>query len=117
MRSLLAQSDADVAMIEIGASPLEPYNGALAIRAIKKHIKCTVLCASDPYAVLGVMKSFHLKPTIVSGPAANTFGGIELIKNLCGIDALNLIEQHNIPELRSILKEKLGITTLANSLG
>ena len=109
MRNLLARSEADVAVIEIGASPLEPYNGALAIKAIKKHVKCTVLCASDPYAVLGVMKSFRLRPTIVSGPAANTFGGIELIKNLCGIDALNLIEQQNLPALREILKEKLGL--------
>lgn len=115
MLSLLAQSEADVAVIEIGASPLEPYNGTLAIKAIKKHVKCTVLCASDPYAVLGVMKSFHLKPTIVSGPAANTFGGVELIKKLCGIDALNLIEQQNLPALRSILKEKLGLTAFSNN--
>ncbi len=115
MLSLLAQSKADVAVVEIGASPLEPYNGALAIKAIKKQVKCTVLCASDPYAVLGVMKSFHLKPTIVSGPAANTFGGVELIKNLCGIDALNLIEQQNLPALKIILREKLGLTAFSNN--
>ncbi len=111
MLSLIAKSQPDVAVIEIGASPLEPYNGDIAIKAIKKQIKCTVLCASDPYAVLGVMKSFHLKPTIVSGPAANTYGGVELIKNLVGIDALNLIEQQNIPMLRDILREKLGLAT------
>lgn len=111
MLSLIAGRQPDVAVIEIGASPLEPYNGELAIKAIKKQIKCTVLCASDPYAVLGVMKSFHLKPSIVSGPAANTYGGVELIKKLCGIDALNLIEQSNIPALREILVEKLGLKT------
>jgi hypothetical protein len=115
MVSLLASSEVDVAVVEIGASPLEPYNGAIAIKAIKKQVKCTVLCASDPYAVLGVMKSFRLKPTIVSGPAANTFGGVELIKNLCGIDALNLIEQRNLPALRDILQEKLDIKTFSNN--
>lgn len=109
MLSLIARENPDVAVIEIGASPLEPYNGALAIEAIKKQIKCTVLCASDPYAVLGVMKGFHLKPTIVSGPAANTYGGVELIKKLVGIDALNLIEQNNIPRLQKILSKRLGI--------
>lgn len=109
MLSRIATSEPDVAVIEIGASPLEPYNGAQAIKAIKSQVKCTVLCASDPYAVLGVMKSFRLKPTIVSGPAANTIGGVELIKNLCGIDALNLIEQQNWPVLRKILKERLGV--------
>ncbi len=103
MLSLIANSKTDVAVVEIGASPLEPYNGDLAIEAIKDHVKCTVLCASDPYAVLGVMKSFDLRPSIVSGPAANTLGGIELIKKLCGIDALNLIKQENLPALRKIL--------------
>ena len=67
--SLIARERADAVVIEIGASPLEPYNGDLAIKAIKKNVICTVLCASDPYAVLGVMQSFDLKPAIVSGPA------------------------------------------------
>lgn len=107
--SLIAETNSDVAVIEIGASPLEPYNGDLAVESIRNHVKITVLCASDPYAVLGVMKSFEVKPSIVSGPAANTIGGIELIQKLCGIEALNLIEQENLPKLRSILKEKLNL--------
>ena len=112
--SLIAHSEADVAVIEIGASPLEPYNGDLAIEAIKDQMKCTVLCASDPYAVLGVMKSFGLRPTIVSGPAANTIGGVELIKKLCGLEALNLIKPDNLSALRDLLKEKLGLEKLEN---
>lgn len=107
--SMIAGTEADVAVIEIGASPLEPYNGDIAIEAIKEHVKCTVLCASDPYAVLGVMKSFEVRPSIVSGPAANTLGGTDLIKKLCGIEALNLIERENLPRLRMILREKLGL--------
>lgn len=107
--NLIAKEESDVAVIEIGASPLEPYNGELAIKAIKDQIKCTVLCASDPYAVLGIMKGFHLKPTIVSGPATNTIGGVDLIKKLCGINALNLIEQRNWPTLRKVLIDKLNL--------
>ena len=107
--SIIMESKADIAVIEIGASPLEPYNGDLAIKAIKKNVICTILCASDPYAVLGVMKSFDLKPSIVSGPAANTLGGSELIQKLCGIKALNLFEQSNLPALQKMLKSRIGL--------
>ena len=109
MLSEIQASQPDVAVIEIGASPLEPYNGDQAIEAIRDNIKCTVLCASDPYAVLGVMQSFDLLPTIVSGPAVNTLGGVELVKKLCGVDALNLIEKKNIKAVQKILLDKLNL--------
>ena len=105
--SLLAGSRADVAVIEIGASPLEPYNGESAVDMIRHQVKCTVLCASDPYAVVGVMQSWQVVPTIISGPAVNTLGGIDLIRKLCNIEPLNLIERKNLPRLRSILTDKL----------
>jgi hypothetical protein len=110
MLNRIAATEPDVAVVEIGASPLEPYNGALAIAAIQEWVRFTVLCASDPYAVLGVMQGFDFTPTIVSGPAANTIGGVELIKKLCGVDALNLIEQQNWPTLRTLLRERLGLS-------
>ena len=100
---------ADVAVIELGASPLEPYNGDIAFEELKDNIKCTVLCASDPYAVYGVMKSFNLKPDLVSGIATNTFAGAELIEKLCGVKALNLIDPETTKELREILFKKLKI--------
>ncbi len=106
---LIAGTRADVAVIEIGASPLEPYNGDLAIQAIKDKVKCTVLCASDPYSVLGVMKSFDFVPTIVNGPAVNTLGGEELIHKLCGVRTLNLIHKENLVKLKQILMEKLEL--------
>ena len=99
---------ADVAVIELGASPLEPYNGDIAFEELKDNVKCTVLCASDPYAVYGVMKSFNLKPDIVSGIATNTYAGAELIEKLCGVKALNLIDPNTSDELRAILREKLN---------
>lgn len=109
MLNMVSSTEPDVAIVEIGASPIEPYNGDLAIESIKKHVLMTVLCASDPYAVLGIMKSFNLKPTIVTGPAANTLGGTELIDRLCKVRALNLIDRKNLPTLRSLLRERIGL--------
>ena len=100
---------ADIGVIELGASPLEPYNGDIAFEELKNNIKCNVLCASDPYAVLGVMKSFNLKPDIVSGIATNTYAGAELIEKLCNVKALNLIDPKTTEELRRILSKKLNI--------
>lgn len=107
MLNMISSTESDVAVIEIGASPMEPYNGDIAIDAIKDNVVLTVLCASDPYAVLGVMKSFNITPTIVTGPAANTIGGIELIDKLCKVHAFNLIDRKNIPKLRAVLKERI----------
>lgn len=107
--SQIHEINADVAVIELGASPLEPYNGDVAFEELKDCVKCTILCASDPYAVYGVMKSFKLKPDIVSGIATNTFAGSDLIEKLCGVKALNLIDPETSKELRLILSDKLGM--------
>jgi hypothetical protein len=100
---------ADVAVIELGASPLEPYNGDVAFEELKSSVRCIVLCASDPYAVYGVMKSFKLKPDLVTGIATNTLAGAELIEKLCGVKALNLINPDTSDTLKQILNEKLKI--------
>ena len=114
--SQIQETEADVAVIELGASPLEPYNGDVAFEELKDSVKCTILCASDPYAVYGVMKSFKLKPDIVSGIATNTFAGSELIEKLCGVKAMNLIDPETAVELRSILSKKLGVKLEFNQL-
>lgn len=100
---------ADVAVIELGASPLEPYNGDVAFEELKSSVKFIVLCASDPYAVYGVMKSFKLKPDLVTGIATNTLAGVELIEKLCGVKALNLINPDTSIALKQMLSEKLKI--------
>lgn len=105
--SRINRAGADVAVIELGASPLEPYNGDVAYEELKSSVKCSVLCASDPYAVYGVMKSFRFKPDIVSGIATNTFAGAQLIEKLCGVRALNLIDPETSQELKEILSDKL----------
>ena len=107
--TLLQNTHSDVAVIEVGASPLEPYNGDNAIKLLADNVKAVVLCASDPYAVYGVIQAFGIKPDIITGPATNTLGGVDLIKNLCGLNAINLIKEKNIPRAATVLSEKLGL--------
>lgn len=106
--SQIAKVPADVLVAEAGASPLEPYNGSIAIEELEKQVRCTVLCASDPYAVVGVSSAFNRKPDIVAGGATNTSAGIALVEKLTGIKGLNLLEKASIPELNRILAECLG---------
>ncbi|MDX1530202.1 MAG: hypothetical protein R3362_01620 [Rhodothermales bacterium] len=105
----LAGHDADVAVVEIGSSPLEPYNGAAAIQALGDAVCCRVLCASDPYAAVGVMDAYGLRPDLVSGIATNTLAGLDLIGRLTGLRALNLMDPETQPELREILRRTLGL--------
>ncbi len=105
--SRIADLDVDVLVAEAGASPLEPYNVAVAYEVLKGFIRMTVLCASDPYAVVGVQDAFSLKPDLVTGPAANTAAGIALVDKLTGIRAMTLMEEASVPELRQLLKQTL----------
>ena len=101
---------ADVVVAEAGASPLEPYNGATAIDEIKRNVKCTVLCASDPYGVVGVTTAFEQQPDLVAGAAANTEAGIQLVEKLSGLKALDLLDKQSLPQLREILTATLGLS-------
>lgn len=109
MIALMANTDAEVAVIEIGASPLEPYNGDIAVHLLRNKIRSTILCATDPYAVYGVMKSFDLTPDLVSGPATNTLAGVELVRKLCGVEAANLMNPENLKTLQKVLIQDLKI--------
>ncbi|WP_224491114.1 hypothetical protein [Robertkochia flava] len=108
MLSCMAASDADFAVVEIGASPLEPYNGDLAYKGISDQVKCCILSASDPYAVYGLMQAFGLKPDLVTGISTNTLGGQEMVERLCGVPAMNLLDSDSIPRLKSLLRQRLG---------
>lgn len=105
--TIIAAQSPDVVVAEAGASPFEPYNGAIVLEEISKQIQFTVLCASDPYAVIGVSQSFGLTPDIVSGIATNTTAGIELIEKLAQVPALSLTTEDSIEKLRSQLKSKV----------
>ena len=100
----------DIAVIEAGASPLEPYNGTAAMEEVgENNVRCKILCASDPYAVVGVEKAFGLRPDLVTGPATSTSSAVDLVKKLTGVDALNIMDPECLPALRNVLKETLGL--------
>lgn len=98
----------DLLVAEAGASPLEPYNGAALIDELGGNVVCTILCASDPYAVVGVERAYGLIPDIVTGPAAQTSAAVELVAKLSGVRALNLIDPRTKAEFREFLAEHLG---------
>lgn len=112
IRPLLHHIDSlapDILVAEAGASPLEPYNGAAAIDELNGKIACTILCASDPYAVVGVMKAFGLNPDLVTGPATNTSAAIDLVERLTGVPGIDIIEPRNEGVFRNFLANQLKL--------
>ncbi|WP_107670662.1 AAA family ATPase [Cyanothece sp. BG0011] len=107
--SMMAAKNPDVVVIEAGASPLEPYNGSVVLEELKKHICLTVLCASDPYSVVGVCQGFGFLPDLITGIATSTSSGVELVKKLTGIQALTLSEPSALPLLTQLLENKLHL--------
>ncbi len=103
----LSASRPDVVIIEAGASPLEPYCGDVAMKVLNHQVKATVLCASDPYAVLDVTEAFERKPDLVAGRATSTEAGISLIDRLVGVPALNVIDHTTGPALARFLRDWL----------
>jgi hypothetical protein len=111
MLSKIAAWEAQVLVAEAGASPLEPYNGATVVEYLRGLARFTVLCASDPYAVLGVQTAYGngLQADLVSGPAANTSAAIRLVGELSGLRALNLLDRDSYPELLTMLQKALAL--------
>ena len=107
--SLIEAERPDVVVAEAGASPHEPYNGSIAMEALSNQVKCIVLCASDPYAVVGVSQGFGIQPDVVTGIATSTIAGVELVEKLSGVLALNLAEPSAHEKLLALLKTKLGL--------
>ena len=106
---MIAAEEPDVVVAEVGASPFEPYNGDVVLEEMGDQIRCTVLCASDPYSVVGVSQSFGLTPDLVSGIAASTDSGVKLVEKLAGVKALTLPNPQSLSELVQLLKEKLAL--------
>lgn len=112
VRKLLGRINADqpdFLVAEAGASPLEPYNGAAAIDELGDNLRCTILCASDPYAVLGVRSAFGLEPDIVSGPATTTSAARDLVMKLTGVEAFNILDAESLAGFRRALAAKLDL--------
>ncbi len=112
LRRLLAQveeSGPDVLVAEAGASPLEPYNGDVAVDELGGCARLVVLCASDPYAAVGVIEAFGSTPHLVSGRAASTTAGVELCEKLTGLPVMNLLDPDSRPRLVEMLGTRLQL--------
>ncbi|MFO7571119.1 MAG: hypothetical protein R6W48_00765 [Gaiellaceae bacterium] len=107
--SSLAGAEVDVVVAEAGASPLEPYNVELAERELKPQVRFTILCASDPYAVVGVAESHGIVPDVVAGKATSTEAGIALCERLSGARALNLLDRDGQLELGRLLRHAIDL--------
>jgi hypothetical protein len=99
----------ELLIVEAGASPLEPYNGAALMDELGSNVVCTILCASDPYAVVGVEKAFGLRPDLVTGPATQTSAAVELVRKLTGLLGINVIDPAASASFRRFLIEHLGL--------
>lgn len=108
--SMAAAVEADVAVVEIGASPLAAYNGMVALDAVRDVVRFTVLAASDVYGVLGFQQLVGVKPDVVAGPTANTKAGIDLVSRHAGIEILNMSDQASNAALDRLLRTAFDIT-------
>jgi len=105
---LIAEAEPQVVVAEAGASPLEPYNGDTTLEELQGSVALTVLCASDPYSVMGVIHGYDMmRPDVVAGVATSTSAGVELVEKLTGTKALNMLNPESIPELRELLANAL----------
>ena len=104
----LAESGANVLMVEVGASPLEPYNGDAAMALMRPHIRCLIAAAFDAYGVLGLTKALDMTPDLVTGPAANTSAAIALVRELTGLTALDVTRPEGAARLEALLRERLS---------
>lgn len=107
--SRMAADPADVAVIEIGASPFEPYHGEAAMEILEPAVRCTVLAAFDPYAAKGLMDIGGIRPDLICGPTANTEAGVEMTKRFCNVPVLSLARPENHAALDQILRNRLKI--------
>ncbi len=107
--SRIAKTEADVLVAEVGASPLEPYNGEAAVELVAGQVRMSVLCATDPYAVKGVLEAFELQPSLISGPCTTTEAGIALIDKLTGLPSVNILAPDSQIKLRTLLESRLNL--------
>ena len=106
---LIDEHHPDVMVAEAGASPLEPYNGAALMDELGDAIRCIILAAFDPYAVVGVQQAFGVTPDLVTGPATSTTAASALVDKLTGIQSINVLDPASIPAFRDLLAEKLDM--------
>lgn len=107
---ILATVDAarpDVLVCEVGASPLEPYRGDAVLDVLGERVALLVLCASDPYAVVGAIEAFGVRPDFVAGRAAATSAARELVVALSDLEAIDVTDPGRWPRLDEIIEAAL----------
>ncbi|GAB4226086.1 MAG: hypothetical protein Kow0032_03000 [Methyloligellaceae bacterium] len=104
----MAATDGAVAVCEIGASPMEPYNGALALARLAPHVRLFALCASDAYAARGFCEISDLQPDFIAGPAANNTASAALVKKLTGLPALDVSSREGEAALAQLLQDRIA---------
>lgn len=108
----------DLLMVELGASPIEPYNGELALKAfsqqrLQHHRKSklfVILCASDVFSVCGAMsflEGYDIRPSLIAGMVANTSAGREMVEELTGIPASSLNSDDEIAKYTEWIQEAI----------
>ena len=104
----MAATGATAAVIEAGASPLEPYNGGTLVEMLGDAVRYTILSASDPYAVVGIRTAWRNEFDLVAGPTTNTEAGVALVRELTGLPALNLLDVDTHADLGQRLEAAIG---------
>lgn len=99
----------DLLVAEAGASPMEPYNGEALFDELGDNIVCKILCAFDPYSVVGVQKAFGVTPDLVTGPATTTSAAVDLVRNLTGLQGINILDPAMKQPFREFLLKNLNI--------
>jgi hypothetical protein len=106
----IVRTEPDVLVAEAGASPIEPYNGQTAVDGLVGGKRMTVLCASDPYSVIGVTQGFGFSPDLVTGVCTSTEAGVRVVRGLTPATALNLTHPASMPELDQLLVDHLALS-------
>ncbi len=107
--SLVAARKPDIVVAEAGASPLEPYNGEVVLEELGENVRCTVLCASDPYAVSGVIAGFGYEPDVVAGIATNTTASVELVRKLTGHEGFSFMIAEESDDAFDVIRARFGV--------
>lgn len=94
--SRMADTDTKAAVIEAGASPLEPYNGAELVQMLWEHVAYTILGA------------WERRVDLVAGPTSNTLAGVALVHELAGLRVLNLTDDYTRDSFRQCLTQAVG---------
>lgn len=105
--SMVSLQQPNVVVAEAGASPFESYNDTETLVEMASRAKFVVLCATDAYAVVGMMHLLGIKLDIVTGMATSTSAGVDLVETLTGIPALNLTRDDSVDVLKELLRVAL----------